>query len=85
MPAWLTDFVAVVVIPFIVQLLKKIKLPTKVAPYVAVILAAVYVGVAKALGLASTDFQTVLDFIIKALGIGGVAVLGYDVVKSIKG
>ena len=83
MPPIVFDAVATVVIPFLVELLKKVKLPTKWAPFVAVGLALGYVTLAKALGLAGADFQGALAFILKALGIGAISVLGYDVVKAV--
>ena len=84
MPAFVVDFIAVVVIPFIIELLKKLKLPVKTAPFVAIALAAAYVGLAKILGLPSADFTNVLEFLMKTLGISAVGVLGYDVVKLLK-
>ena len=79
----LYNAIAVVVIPFLVQLLKKLKLPVKLAPYAAVVLAVVYIIVAKAAGLPGVELNTALDAITKILGIAGTSVLGYDIVKKI--
>ena len=79
---YLSDFLAAGVIPFVVEWLKKLNLPVKVAPLVAVALAAAYVYVAKLLGFGAS-FDSALDYLIKALGIGAVSVFGYDLVKSV--
>ncbi|MFH1444966.1 MAG: hypothetical protein ABIF08_00625 [Nanoarchaeota archaeon] len=84
MPVYVTDFVTVVIIPFVVEFLKRVSLPKKYAPYVAILLATIYVAVSKWLGWGGADFSSALDFIMKALGIGGISVLGYDIVKTIK-
>ena len=64
--------VANIVIPaitiFIVNLLKKIKLPTKIAPLVAAVVALLVVGVSKAFG-ADLDVNSVYDAIIKAIAL----------------
>lgn len=83
MPGIVIDIIAVVVIPLIIELLKKLKLPKAIAPLVALGLAAVYVIVGKQLGLPGTDFQTALDYITKILGISAISVFGYDVVKKL--
>lgn len=66
----------------IVQLLKLIKLPSKWAPTVCLIVAVILVSVAKALGL-ELDVQTVAEALMKALGIAGVTVLAYDQLKKL--
>lgn len=78
------EVITVVVIPFIVQLLKKIKLPTKVAPIAAFILALIIVAGGNVLGF-DLNIDTIIDAIIKALAISGVSVLGYDTVKKLSG
>ena len=75
--------IATVVIPFLVQGLKKI-IPTKFAPAVAVLLAIIYVVIARVMNL-DVNLQETLPAILAALGISGASVLGYDIVKSIRG
>ena len=76
--------VAAVVIPFIITLLKKVKLPSKWAPVVAVLLATTYVLIARGAGL-DADLNTVYAAIASVLGISGASVLGYDLVKKLTG
>jgi len=76
------DIVTVIVIPFIVQLLKKVNLPTKFAPFAAIVIAAIIVGVGGLFGL-TLDVASISDLILRSLGLAGVAVLGYDAVKQL--
>ena len=78
----LYTIVSTVLIPIIVMLLRKIKLPTKFAPIAAFIIAGALVGIGKGFGL-NMDVATIADAIIKALATAGVAVLGYDTVKKL--
>ena len=78
MPSWLFQAITAVAIPFIVQLLKKIKLPTRIAPIVAVVIAVGVVAGGQALGV-DLELNGVLDIILKGLGLGAISVLGYDV------
>ena len=71
-------------IPFLINLLKKIKLPTKVAPIAAFVLALIIVAGGNVLGF-DLNIDTLIDVIIKALAISGVSVLGYDTVKKLSG
>jgi len=80
--AWILSIITAGVIPFIVQFLKKIKLPVKLAPWAAIIVALIIVTVAKAFTGADLDFVTVLGTVAQALGIAGVSVLGYDIWKQ---
>ena len=73
------------IIPVIVGLLKKIKLPTKFAPIAAIVVALIIVSVGKAFGGVELDFQTVLQTVATALGLAGVSVLGYDLVGKLRG
>ena len=82
MPAWLLNIIATVVIPFIVQLLKKWLGGSKFAPYIALALAGIYVAIAKAMGIES-DINTVYQAILLAIGIGASSIAGYDIVKSL--
>jgi len=66
----------------IVQVLKKIKLPSKFAPIIVLVVAGIIVSIAKALGL-TPDLKTIQDAIMTALGIGGVTALGYDQIKKL--
>ena len=79
----IANVVAAVVIPFLVQLLKMIKLPTKWAPIAAVVLAVIYVAIAKAMGIEGVEYNDAYQLIITALGVSGASVLGYDVVKKL--
>lgn len=74
------EIITAVIIPFVVQLLKKIKLPKRLAPLVAVILAILAVVGAKLLGY-DLNIQNALEAILKILGISGMSVLGYDLLK----
>lgn len=77
------NIIATVVIPFVVQGLKMwVKLPAKLAPIVALVLAIVYVAIAKAAGL-QAELNDVYQAILLAIGIGGASVLGYDVTKKL--
>ena len=76
-----TTVIVTVVIPFIVQALKK-WIPVKFAPIVAIALAGIYVIIAK-LTNNDADFNTVYAAIATALGVAGVSALGYDTVKSL--
>mgnify|MGYP001463886201 CR=1 FL=1 len=76
------DMIAVIVIPFLVTLLKKIKLPSKFAPIAAFIIALVIVAGGKVLGY-DLNVTTIAEAIVKALAIAGVSVLGYDTVKKL--
>ena len=71
-------------IPFLINLLKKIKLSTKVAPIAAFVLALIIVAGGNVLGF-DLNIDTIIDAIIKALAISGVSVLGYDTVKKLSG
>ena len=71
-------------IPFLINLLKKIKLPTKIAPIAAFVLALIIVAGGNVLGF-DLNIDTIIDAIIKALAISGVSVLGYDTVKKLSG
>jgi hypothetical protein len=66
----------------ITQLLKKIKLPSKITPIVVLIVAVILVAGARAIGFAP-DVNTVAEAIMKALGIAGAAALGYDQLKKL--
>jgi len=76
------EIISAIVIPFVIQLLKKIKLPTKIAPIVAVILATIIVAGAKIAGI-DLDVKSTTDVILKILGIAGGSVLAYDTVKKL--
>jgi hypothetical protein len=71
-----------VAIPFIVQLLKKIKLPSKFAPIAAMVIAVIFVAVGKWVGL-DLNVKDIYQAILLALGIAGASVLGYDTVTKL--
>lgn len=73
--------VMTIVIPAIVMFLRKMSLPTKWAPVAAFGVAIALVSLGKIFGL-DMDVQTLAETIIKSLAMAGVAVLGYDTVKS---
>lgn len=75
------EIISAVIIPFIVQLLKKIKLPTRIAPIAAIVLAILAVAGAKLLGQ-DLNIQNIYEAILKILGISGMSILGYDVLKK---
>lgn len=74
--------ISTLVIPVIVMLLKKVKLPAKYAPLAAFAVAIILVGVGQFFKL-TLDIPTVADAILKGLATAGVAVLGYDTVKKL--
>ena len=78
----LYTIISTVAIPFIVMLLKKIKLPSKFAPVAAFIIASILVGIGQLLGL-NLDINTIAQAILTSLATAGVAVLGYDTVKKL--
>lgn len=82
MPVWILNIIATVAIPFIVQLLKKWLGGNKFAPIIALVLAAIYVAIAQAMGV-QQDINTVYQAILLAVGIGGASVLGYDIIKKL--
>ena len=71
------DIIATAVIPFVIQAIKKLKINSRLLPIFAIILAFIYVTIAKLTGL-DTNLQEVSDLIVKALGISGASVLAYD-------
>ena len=81
-PELIYQIVSVVLIPAIVTLLKKIRLPSKWAPVAAFGIALGLVAAAKPFGV-DLDVNTVAQTIITALATAGVAVLGYDTVKKL--
>jgi len=78
---WYT-IVSIAVIPLVVTLLKKIKLPSKWCPIVAFAVALILVAVGKAFGV-DLDVNTIQQAIITALATAGVSVLGYDAVTKL--
>ena len=77
---WYT-IVSTVAIPFIVQLLKMMKMPTKWAPLAAFSVAGLLVGLGKVFGV-EMDVNNLATAILTALATAGVGVLGYDTVKT---
>lgn len=78
----LYTIISVVVIPFIVAGLKKLKLPSKWAPIAAFVVALILVSAGKLFGL-ELDVNNIAQAIIAALATAGVSVLGYDAVKKL--
>ena len=78
---WYT-IVSTIAIPFIVSLLKKMKLPSKWCPLAAFAVAGVLVGLGKVFGI-DLDVNSIAQAIIVALATAGVGVLGYDQVKKL--
>jgi len=76
----LITVVVTAVIPFVVQVLKKIKLGGKLAPWMALAIALIAVSVMKVAGL-EADITTIYQGILQSLGIAGVSIAGYDIVK----
>ena len=74
--------ISTLVIPVIVMLFKKVKLPSKYAPLAAFGAAILLVGVGMVFKL-TLDINTIADAILKGLATAGVAVLGYDTVKKL--
>lgn len=75
------EIISAVIIPFIVQWLKKIKLPTRIAPIAAIVLAVIAVACAKLLGH-DLNISNIYEAILRVLGISGMSVLGYDIFKT---
>ena len=80
--ATLYNLISVIVIPFIIGILKKVKLSSKFAPLAAFVIACGLVGVGKLVGI-TLDVNSIADIIIKGLATAGIAVLGYDQVKKL--
>jgi len=79
--SWYT-IASTIAIPFVVALLKKIKLPSKWAPLAAFAVAGILVGIGKVFGV-EQNVNDIAQAILTALGTAGVAVLGYDTAKKI--
>jgi len=77
---WYT-IVSTVAIPFIVHVLKLMKLPTRWCPLAAFGVAGLLVGLGKVFGV-EMDVNSVAQAILTALVTAGVGVLGYDTVKT---
>lgn len=75
------EIISAVIIPFVVQWLKKIKLPTRIAPIAAIILAIIAVAGARLLGY-DLNITNIYEAILRVLGISGMSILGYDVLKK---
>ena len=75
------EIISAVIIPFVVQFLKKIKLPSRIAPIAAIVLAIIAVAGAKLLGQ-DLDINNIYEAILRVLGISGMSILGYDVLKK---
>jgi hypothetical protein len=78
---WYT-IVSTVAIPFIVQLLKAMKLPSKWAPLAAFGVAGLLVGLGKVFGV-EMNVNDMATAILTALATAGVGVLGYDTVRTL--
>jgi len=78
---WYT-IVSVAIIPLIVGLLKKVKLPSKWCPVVAFGVAVALVAIGKAFGI-DLDVNTIQQALVTALATAGVSVLGYDAVTKL--
>jgi hypothetical protein len=78
----LIRIIVIVLIPFIVEKLKGLKLSKKLIPVMVIVLATCYMVIARIVGL-EADTNTVLDKILTIFGISGVSVLGYDSFKLI--
>ncbi len=76
------DAIAVILIPIIVTVLKKLKLSSKFAPIAVFFLAIIIVAGGKVLGY-ELDVNTIQEALIKALAIAGVSTLGYDTIKKL--
>lgn len=66
----------------IVQFLKKIKLPSKYAPTICLVVAIILVSAARAIGL-EMDVNSVAQALLLALGTAGATTLVYDQVKQL--
>lgn len=75
----MTNIIVTVAIPFVIELLKKVKLPSKLAPVIAIVLGVVYVVASKFITIPGVEINSIYEGIVTALGISGVSVLGYDI------
>lgn len=78
---WYT-IVSVAVIPVIVTLLKKLKLPSKWCPIAAFAVALILVAAGKLFGV-DLDVNNIAQAITAALATAGVSVLGYDTITKL--
>ena len=78
---WYT-IVSTIAVPFIVQLLKAMHLPSRWCPLAAFGTAGILVGLGKVFGV-EMDVTTIAQAILTALVTAGVGVLGYDTVKTL--
>lgn len=80
---WLFNIVGAVIIPFVVQYAKKLKVSSKVAPYLALLLGIIYAFIISLIGQ-TVDAQAIINAILQGLGIGGASIVLYDIKKTIK-
>lgn len=66
----------------IVQALKKIKLPSKFAPIIVLVVSGIIVSIANALGF-TPDINSIKEALYAAFGIGGGTALIYDQIKKL--
>lgn len=69
------EIISAVVISSIVQLLKKIRLSTRLAPIAVIVLVALLIILTK-------TTVSLFEAILKVLSISGISVLGYDILKK---
>lgn len=79
----LYTIISTILIPAIVWLLRKAKLPAKWCPLAAFVVAGALVGLGKVFGADVGDVNTLAQAILTALTTAGVAVLGYDTVSKL--
>jgi uncharacterized membrane protein len=80
-PELLYQIISVVLIPIVIWVARKFKLPTQWAPVAAFGVALITVSAARIFGI-ELDVNTVAQTILAALATAGVAVLGYDTAKG---
>lgn len=69
------EIISAIAVSFVVQLLKKVKLSARLAPIAVVVLVTLLIIITKAT-------TSVSETILKILGISGMSVLGYDMLKK---
>lgn len=81
-PDVIYQVISIVLIPLIVGLAKRFKLPSKWAPVTAFGVAIILVSIGKVFGM-ELDINNIGQLIISALATAGISVIGYDQIKKL--
>lgn len=81
-PELIYQVVSIVLIPIIVAIARKLKLPSKWCPIAAFGVALVLVSAGKVFGI-ELDINNIGQLIMTALATAGISVIGYDQIKGL--